>query len=481
MRKHRPTLDILPNLHKLHWITGSVESLTQDSVVFLHDNIKTFTLSIPEAADHNLAPFFQTLVTRVPRLSGLVFKINAQTGDIENHLIELLHGLPELAYVMFPYCHLPSRIVEALSKMDHLVDLELDNSDEWAFERETGSEVFAPCLADGAFPSLRALSFRAHLGEAAQFMKSNFAPHALTELLVASRAPSPETSFFVQAFLFVLSFTCLNLEVLVLDFLTSTTELPSDISAGPIITYDAFRCICRPVLRRFVVAHPYPVCVTLDDINDIARNRPLLLQFVLNCDPPILSGDHQLLLAALVPFARHCPNMEILGLFFGASTSSLSMAEEDLETFKKPIALKVGTSDINEDVGPATRFLAQVCPLGCEIEVFEDWPGKFGVRRRSLGEVQKLLQVRETRWSQVQCMLPLLAKLCNKNKEDVKRLETKVKAMGEHLKTFAQQRRSEGCTCPCTCSYEDPICPAISAARMDGASNFSPPATLHGK
>jgi hypothetical protein len=403
-------------------------------------NIETFTLTIPKAPDHDdLSPFFQYLVTRMPRISHLILKSHVPMSMVENHIVELLSGMSELRLVTFLNCHLPSRIVEQLSRMDRLYNIKIEpyDVDERAFEGETGTEVFAPCLAEGAFPSLRYLSLRAHLGAAAQFMKSNFAPNAIKRIYITSRSPTPETSFVVEAFLSALACTCPNLEDVFLQCLISVNELPDDPSSELVVTYDALRPIFRPVLRCFEISHPNPLHVTLDDINDIARNCPLLDTFILNCDPAVLDSDQQLPLTALAPFARHCPKIETIGLFFGASKSNFLMAQEDiLPPFQKPIILTVGTSDIDVDVGTVTHLLSRMCPLGCNVQIVIEWPGKFGVKRRSRSGVQQLLELRNTRWSQVSCMLPILKKL--QTRESVRNLEAKVKVTGEKLDKAVQ-------------------------------------------
>lgn len=378
----------------------------------------------------------------MPRITHLILKRHV-THVVEDHLIELLHGLSHLTHITFPNCHLPSRIVEEVSRMSHLVEVDIDDGDEFAFECEDGTEVFSPSLVEGAFPVLRSLSIRAHLGDAAEFMKSNFAPHAITKLHIASRQPSPETSFVLQAFLSVLACTCHNLEDLDLNFVLSTTELPDDTSTAPVITFDALCGIFKPILTSFMITHPYAVAMTLDNINDIARSCPLLVKFVLNCAPPVIDRDHGLSLTALVPFAHHCPNMKILGFFFGASTSNFLMAEENFEPFKNSIVLSVGISDLEEDVGPATQFLLKICPLGCEIDASEKWPGQFGEQLRSRGEIGELIELRKARWSKVQCTLPLLSRRRKKDKENTQRLEAKIKAMGEQLEAAIRGQKRE--------------------------------------
>jgi hypothetical protein len=294
--------------------------------------------------------------------------------------------------------------------MEHLDTLDINTEDDWAFENEESIEAFAPCLAEGAFPSLRSLSLRAHLGDVSQFMKSSFAPHAITRIVIQSRSPSPETSFAVGSFLSILASKCPNLGDISLIFLISVTVISEDPFPHHVITYDALRSIFRQALTKFEISHPYPLRVTLDDINDIASRCPSLVTIILNCGPVILDSDLQLSLAALAPFARRCPSIKCIGLFFSATTFNPTEAE-DLPPFKRPVTLTVGTSDVEEDMAPTTHFLSHMCAFGYNIEVVVRWPGALGASRRSINGVTELLELRRTRWSHVGCMLRVLKKV----------------------------------------------------------------------
>jgi hypothetical protein len=419
LAKYRPNLEILPNLHTLTWTTSSIRSLTHDSVIFMHQKVKRFGVTIPMANNYDgLTYLFRTLVSRMSRASHLVLRSDVPLSSIEDHIIELLR-LPGLNRITLPSCNMPSQIAERLSRMEHLHTLDMNIEDNLAFESEESTEVFAPCLAEDAFPSLQSLSLRAHLEDISQFMISSFAPHAITKICIATRSPSPETSFAVGACLSFLASACPNLEDIHLIFLISVTVI-SEQTSNHVISYDAIRYICRPVLTKLEIAHPYPLNVTLDDINDIARQCPSLVRLILNCDPVVLDNDRQLPLTALVPFAQHCPSIKVIGLFFGAAESSLAGAE-DLQSFKNSVMLSVGASDIAEDFGPTTQFLSQMCTLGCEIEVVVEWPDKFRENR-------PLLELRKTRWSQVGCMLAVLEKLRKKDEEKMRNLESESKS-----------------------------------------------------
>jgi hypothetical protein len=183
-------------------------------------------------------------------------------------------------------------------------------------------------------------------------------------MYIATLSSTLETSADIQDFLSVLALTCPDLDDLYLQSLPSTLVLKDrNRFAKTNIPYGSIRSIFRPVLKRFHITHPYPLDVTLDDINDIASRCPSLVLLILNCIPLVL-GSSRLPLEALVPFARNCPNMEVLGLFF---ESTLSNPSNGLELFKNPMKLVVGASEIDEDVGPVVLFLSLLCPLGCEI------------------------------------------------------------------------------------------------------------------
>jgi hypothetical protein len=221
-------------------------------------------------------------------------------------------------------------------------------------------------------------------------------------------------------------------------FLISITVISEDPSPDQIITYDTLRSIFRPVLTRLEISHPYPLRVTLDDINAIACKCPSLAIIILNSDPVVLDSDCQLPLTALAPFAHHCPSTKTVGLFFSAETSNLT-GVDDLPTFKGPVTLDVGTSDIDQDMAPVTQILSHMCALGCNIDSIVEWPGALGENRCSINGVKELLESRHTRWSQVECMLRVLKRVCMKDRENIRTLEAEVKAIGDQLKAAVQK------------------------------------------
>jgi hypothetical protein len=86
----------------------------------------------------------------------------------------------------------------------------------------------------------------------------------------------------------------------------------------------------------------------------------------------------------------------------------------------------VGTS---EDLGPMTQFLSHMCFLGCQIDMDIGWPDTFRENRCSVEGDKELLELWEAKWSWVGCMLLVLEKLLNKDKEKIQNLEAKVEAV----------------------------------------------------
>jgi hypothetical protein len=72
-------------------------------------------------------------------------------------------------------------------------------------------------------------------------------------------------------------------------------------------------------------------------------------------------------LAALLSFARHCPNIQCLTLFFDAM--SPPAYNENLPKFQELRCLSVGESHLAA-AGSVAMFLSRILPIACELDWF---------------------------------------------------------------------------------------------------------------
>ncbi|KAH9934609.1 hypothetical protein B0H21DRAFT_699332 [Amylocystis lapponica] len=417
----RTTLNILPHLHTLEWHSIQPERC-RSAVVFMHENIKHFSVRLHKSTQYPLSDFFMDVAVRMPALVHLDLCFTFPVHEIEGDLTALIRRLPKLRKIVLPLYTLTSKVVETLSTLQHLGTIQFE-----FMERQGQGDVldlarFAPRLEEGAFPALWDLSLSAHLSDMTRFLSGSFSPTNLTSLYVhvlSAVATSTVTDFIVAV-----SENCQLLTHLYLELLMATTASELDVleRAGHWLTFDALRPILRcHRLIAFELRWALPLQISQDDIEELASQWPFLEMLTLNCEPVPLAPltPSPLTLRALLPFAAHCPNLRELGLYLSATAADLDAlaggGTGNTPTFRSLARLRTGLSSITEP-GPVALFLSALCPLGCEVAAGVSWPDGFGVRAADvdadvLEDMQGRAAVWYERWEEVGRVLPLLVRL----------------------------------------------------------------------
>ncbi|CAK5268562.1 unnamed protein product [Mycena citricolor] len=382
----RTSLVVLPNTRSIAW-----EAPLHLLVMFMHANVKHFVVRLD--GQHELtphSPFFRDVVSRMPSITNL--DIHCETPAAE---------------VVLPRFFLTTRIAECAAKLADLECLEFQYDPEQGFGDPSDIEVFRPALGPGSYPSLGDLSLTVSLGDIVRLMKQPSCPANLTSLLVDSRLF--ETPEVVYEFLTTLSESCQLLETLSIITVVSDEEPIEKLDAIPRENRMSFSTI-RPLqhlpsLTVFDITHQYPMDLAEDELEQLARSWPSLKKLILNNEPMVLDSC-SLTLASLLPFARHCPELEKL------------VAE-----FAKLQSLSMGVSLIDED-GPVALFLSKICPLDTQLESGVTWDlpasGHFEP------EVHSTVRDRCNRWNKVAETLPLLTNLRMEERARTSKLEAEV-------------------------------------------------------
>ncbi|KAJ7707801.1 hypothetical protein B0H17DRAFT_1192234 [Mycena rosella] len=419
----RTSLNILPNVNTLSW-AGPLSL----AVMFMHANVKRFVLWLPDKfavpdlplqPQYDLLPFFRDVASRMPNLTYLDLRTNMPMHDMEVDLIFLLRSLAKLRKVVFPRFECTTRIAETLAQLPDLGTLEFQYVPEQGLGDPSDTHVFRPTLAMGAFPSLWDLSLTISLNDGVQFMRNSFAPTNLTALYFDSYLV--ESPAVVHELLSLLAETCHLLESLGIVTLIGPNS-PNEER----INFSTLRPLLNfPNLLIFEIIHQNPLDLTLEDLDQLARSWPSLKKLILNNEPAV-SEHSTLTLQALLPFARHCPEIEQLGLFINASTADLPSSPTNFTSsyqslpFGKLKRLSMGVS-LLEDAGAVALFLSQLCPLGTHIE--------YGVTWETDALIESLLDAMVNRcekWRKVEELLPLLTRLRMQERERTRLLGVEV-------------------------------------------------------
>jgi hypothetical protein len=357
----------------------------------MHENVKRFVVNVPNIMDQSMgyiSSFFDDVIGRMPMLTHLELLSRSSMleeddkleprrtpwmEEIEDDVLELIRGLPNLHVIALPPCHLTPRVAEQLSHLPNLTEI------FYRLGPEQGYPVIddlAFSFAEGAFPSLKHLGNFARVEQMTQFLESPFSPSNLVVLQIEWYVF--DDPFDVHELSVAVAANCQLLTKF--HFLTHQKPFTEDTYNEKIaVTLDPFRPLfsCTNI-TTFEMVYQYPLTLQLVAMEEIASKWPSLETLKLNNHPAFLPTHESLLtlptLRSLLPFARHCPRLRHLGLFLHATTTDLPPLHE-LQSFQRLECLSMGASYLSEE-GPVTHFLSQICPVGCRVES-NVWVGKI--------------------------------------------------------------------------------------------------------
>nr|GAT60857.1 predicted protein [Mycena chlorophos] len=419
----RTSLAILPNLVHLDW-----RAPLPLSMIFMTPNVKSFVLWIPETDITSLRSYFRDVTTRMPNLTVVDVHTIVPMHKIEDDMVFLLGNLPKLRKIVFPRYHLTTRVAETLSLLESLGTVEFQyHADQGLGAPEDTTGVFQPKLQLGAFPSLYDMSTTITLGDAVAFMKQTFAPTNLTALYIDS--PLMESPAIVQELLEHLGQCCQLLETLGILTLIEDKDAAklADVPAENRINFSHLRSLLLfPNLAMFELIHQNPLDLTFEDLQQLAQSWPSLRKLILNNEPAILDCC-PLTLDALLPFARHCRELEHLGMFVNASSADIPStyaATFQIKPFARLRRLSMGTSIISEP-GQVALFLSQICPKNTALDCGVTWDHASSDNEEAI-ERYELIAERCERWSKVEELLPLMTQLRAEERDRTRLLTNEV-------------------------------------------------------
>ncbi|KAG5650157.1 hypothetical protein H0H81_000512 [Sphagnurus paluster] len=421
LARTRTSFDILPCLHTLKW-----HARIALCVLFMHRHIRTFAVMLPSSS--SLGSLFDQVAARMPAITHLDLRMSLSMRAIEPHTTTLLASLTKLTKITLPRFCLTTALAEHLSRLPHLESIEFQYLDEQGRGDPADVLDFSPVLTQGAFPALSDLNTTITYTHAARFFTASFAPTALTSLYLDSTLIESPTA--TRALTTVLAESCQLLKSLAL---VSLVDASTVLSTPP----DPDTCLAiadlRPLFRctrltSLEVVHHAPLRLSLADVEELARAWPAIETLLLNTEPAYLASAH-LTLHALVPFARHCPSLRVLGLFLDASAPATAVADE-LPPFAALRRLSMGVSPLApRSTGAAALFLSHLvprrCPPACRIESGVTWDEALPVAPGNVVEIQARCEA----WARVVELLPLLVGLRGEERERRRGLEEEVRVL----------------------------------------------------
>lgn len=204
-------------------------------------------------------------------------------------------------------------------------------------------------------------------------------------------------------------------------------------------------------MKSFSLSTGRPLLIDDDDMQILACSWPELKLLKLSPDPGNLELDRPkcLTLRSLVHLARHCPSLEILGLYLDATSPSIPDTIHDItgmdtvpspvplpvpvNPFRKLHRLEVGFSPISSHAR-AAYILAQLLPPSFSIPTAQ-W------RWQQVAAISPLIPgAWKTEWESVRALLPVMLKLrmegdrkLQEHVEYIRYLENEVSSLQKQL------------------------------------------------
>lgn len=403
--------------------------------MFMHDKIKELTIRVLKNDVYPIQSLFEEIRLRTPFLTHLEFRFRFPMAHMEDDCVKLFASLTKLKKVTFPVFAVTSRIMESLSNLPQLGTIQF----EYYESQEMGSPgdvvPFAPQTDSGAFPALWDLSFSSTLHDATSFLKADHAPTNLTVLYV--HVIDPATPAELLQFLSAVAENCHLLTELYVHQTKSPAYNPEDLSpAGDGPTWETLKPILDcPNLVTFELFWDRPVKLTQENIEELASKWPSLEQLTLDCDPFFPQEEPTLNLTALVPFARHCPSLQELGLYVSAGGENFDTFSSAITPFKSLKVLNFGLSRVT-DIDSTVVFLSQLCPHNCDVMCGVAWPQCLTQTNEDLVNLAKQWA---NRWEEVRKLLPLVTRVRMQERLNKDMRDKEVESLRERVVSLASK------------------------------------------
>ncbi|KAG9045180.1 hypothetical protein FS837_006873 [Tulasnella sp. UAMH 9824] len=343
-------LDVFPRLEELKWATdGSVAPI----LPFLSPQVQSLEVELL-GNSQSLDDFFHTLAGRTPHLKTFTLKTPTPAILIEGSLQKAISSWRNLEILMVPPYYLRPSILKVVASLPSLTILEQCYTHHPPYDE---SAVLKE-LPENPFPKLETLCLNANPPSTQSLIQKHPTLFTrLTGVLIDSACGVSDGEVLKLAR--QLGRECAGLTRISLNFCLGL--LPETEEASP-LSFQVLESLfpCRK-LNLLEITHPYPLTVNEMDVERMAAAWPSMKVFNLSNEPDLslpISGDMGNSFPILSAFARHFPNMEILGLFF-AKDQTLKFPGNLYPEFEfhRLESLSVGVSAVPGGSSQETGFL----------------------------------------------------------------------------------------------------------------------------
>lgn len=386
-------------------------------MLFMNESLREIMTDLPRESEL-IDSLLQEIAYRAPKLKKLILNTNLYRSSalFESSLVELISLQQNLTTVCVPQNALSPAILDVLSKLPSLKDINVDlrdmNWQEVVFEHLP----LAPFLEIGSFQRLEGLRLTTFYEEMIPLLKQTSIPDKLKHLSIfPARLPSKEV---LKELLGAISSTCVSLHSLVLDAIPLDWEFDRyqqvERNNHKITSSILFALKNIEHLETFRLRYPFPLLVSNEDIMSFLSRFPKLTKLEFNCIPmlwrePDVIEEPSLDVTIILEIAQAFPLLQDLTLYLPRISRDLLTAlnnRSDIPMLTKLREFDLSSTRFSEDLKyPLADFLGKICPPKCAIQALDYWYRSIDTALQSIPDINTL-----SRWKDMQVEIERIVK-----------------------------------------------------------------------
>lgn len=365
-----PLTNFFPNLHTLEWTDEALRPLMENISPFMLPNVKNLTITIPRTPAmfyNQINVLFDLIASRMPGLRNLDLRCDDLDPTLANCFPDGFgkDSLQSLEKIEIPHCMATTETLKMLSRLPRLVALTCPQRPILRLHPATDYDDYNldPGLSESAFPAISTLTLVRTITSALQFLDGTLPP-TLRKLCIEITIPESPAS--TRALLERVAKICPPLSGFQLSDVSASIYQTNQPPVGP-LSFDSLKPLMMfSNLKNIGICHHSNLVLTDPDIEELTSALPLLESCILNHTPLTLKQPETIpTMNSIYSFARNCPNIRTLGLYFDAI--ALPIHTEPSPKFRALRSLLVGTSPI-ASAPPVAILFSRILPNCCELE-----------------------------------------------------------------------------------------------------------------
>lgn len=365
-----PLTNFFPNLHTLEWTDEALRPLMENISPFMLPHVKNLTITVPRipAIFYNqIDVFFDLIASRMPGLRNLDLRCDDMSPTLAQYFRDGFgkDSLQSLEKIEIPHHMATTETLKMLSRLPRLAAITCPQRPILHLHPATDHDDYNLDLglSERAFPTISTLTLVRTITSVLRFLDGNL-PATLQKLCIETIMPeSPASTRMLLERAAEIRPPLSGFQLSDVSALIYQTDQPPIVPLG----FDSLKPLTMfSNLKSVRICHHSNLVLIDSNIEELTSALPLLESCVLNHKPLIFKQSETIpTMNSIYSFARNCPNIRTLGLYFDAI--ALPIHTEPSPRFQALRSLLVGASPI-ASAPPVAILFSRILPNGCKLE-----------------------------------------------------------------------------------------------------------------